>query len=77
MSIAAVIVTAGLVSSCGVQNGEIDMPAVLAATCESFMERRGRLGDSPAVQAFADALERSRQSGRPYSTVTPFVVTCR
>jgi hypothetical protein len=77
-ALALVVVLAA--ASCGVPGADHDRAAVEARTCVSFLRRLGRppatlAAVDPAV--FLEVRDTYLRSGRPFSTLEPFVKACR
>jgi hypothetical protein len=73
----AVALAVGALGACGVSGGEADRHRAEAATCETLLRRAGRDPGRVDPARFADELAALRATGRPWSTIEPFVRACR
>lgn len=78
LAIAAIAVVAPMIATgCGVPDGDTARHRVEAETCEVLLRRSGRVPGWIDPARFAEELAALRATGRPWSTVEPFVRACR
>lgn len=77
VALALTLAVAG--AGCGVPHGDTDRAEVEARTCASFLRRSGRPFDPAAVDpaVFARVRAEFLATGRPFSTLEPFLKACR
>lgn len=80
-AVVALVLTTTLAgaSGCGVPHGDADRAEVEARTCASFLRRSGRPFDPAAIDPAVFTRVRAEliASGRPFSTLEPFLRACR